>query len=361
MAGTHPFDQVALAVGYRWGYAEERIRQLVTGTALDSVPAGWLPAVVIILISLPLSNLLLSQVTGKTSKSYTPRGCRRIGINNGSNLKDEFDAKYAAPAADGVTRVKSLWVYPIKSCGGIEVDGEDIASYGFKYDRQLTFAQLKDTPTLPTDEPAKPRPEREWKFLTQREYPLMATVKLQMWVPDPDSKDYDATSEEAQSGGVLVVSYPSPSKSGKRRSFAVPFAPTEAQIKGRGYKYERITIWKDTVSALNMPFEAPEDLQKYLGVKNEITLFKIDNIGMREVYRCAPRKEDIGYQPVTGFQDAYPIHLINLASVRHLETLLDSTKAPPPKLSVERFRANIIGMLHSSFSLPCAYLNVLKM
>jgi len=88
------------------------------------------------------------------------------------------------------------------------------------------------------------------------------------------------------------------------KQFRVPFNPSEVQIEKAGYSYEKMTIWKDTISALNMEIEIPEELRYYLGISNKLGLFRIDNSKLREVHRNAPTKQEIGYQPVTGFQDA---------------------------------------------------------
>ncbi|KAG4220081.1 hypothetical protein PC116_g31440 [Phytophthora cactorum] len=53
-----------------------------------------------------------------------------------------------------------------------------------------------------------------------------------------------------------------------------------------------------------MEKDLPGELQRYLGVSNKLALFRVDPGQLREVYRTAPRKEEAGYQPVTGFQDA---------------------------------------------------------
>jgi hypothetical protein len=36
----------------------------------------------------------------------------------------------------------------------------------------------------------------------------------------------------------------------------------------------------------------------------------------RGIFRNAPRKEDLGFQPNTAFADAYPIHLLSISSHR---------------------------------------------
>jgi len=110
------------------------------------------------------------------------------------------------------------------------------------------------------------------------------------------------------------------------------------QIEKAGYSYEDMTIWKDTVSALNLEIEIPEELRYYLGISNKLGLFRIDNSKLREAHRNAPTKE-IGHQPITGFQDAYPLHLVNLASIRNVESQLPKGSS---RLSAARFRANLI-------------------
>jgi hypothetical protein len=88
------------------------------------------------------------------------------------------------------------------------------------------------------------------------------------------------------------------------KRFRIPFNPTPAQVEKAGYTYEDITIWKDIVRALNMESEIPVELKYFLGITNKLGLFRIDNKALREVHRCAPKKEELGWQPVTVFQDA---------------------------------------------------------
>ncbi|KAK5239175.1 hypothetical protein LTR16_012198, partial [Cryomyces antarcticus] len=93
-------------------------------------------------------------------------------------------------------------------------------------------------------------------------------------------------------------------------------------------------------------------LKYTLGVSNTFTLFRVDNEKRRDLFRCAPRKDEIGYQPVVGFSDAaslpptplpcsrfYPLHLLNLASVRDVASKLGPTG--PRTLDALRFRSNI--------------------
>jgi len=68
-----------------------------------------------------------------------------------------------------------------------------------------------------------------------------------------------------------------------------------------------VGIWSDTPEAYDISGLVARELKQlemFLGIKGELALFRICPESPREVYRCAPRKEQIGYQPVTGFADA---------------------------------------------------------
>ena len=55
--------------------------------------------------------------------------------------------------------------------------------------------------------------------------------------------------------------------------------------------------------------ELPEQLRRYLGINNHLTLFRVDDRKhLRKVFRNAPRKDEAGYQPVVAFQDAVGYH-----------------------------------------------------
>jgi len=232
-----------------------------------------------------------------------------------------------------------------------------VVATGMEYDRQFTFAQLKSHPVaVNASTPEKEKAAHKWEYITQRQFPLLAKVRTEMWVPDQSVDTWAPHLEDVESGGVIIMSFPY-QEAGWRgkvaqwgaavkgtvpeKQFRIPFDPSPAQIDKAGYTKEPMTIWKDTVSALNLEIELPEELRYYLGMSNKLGLFRIDNSELRESRRNAPAKETVGHQPVTGFQDAYPLHLINLASVRDVERQMPKTKTTP-RLSASSFRANLI-------------------
>lgn len=281
-----------------------------------------------------------------------PWGCRKLGRKGNSNFEDEEDdEKYASGADPDAWRIKALQIHPIKSCSAVELDSADVEATGLRYDRQFAFAEWV-TPQKPKDAPEDERASR-WEFRTLRTvgFERFTLVKPEVWVPDPavpPSKHEDYVDNMA-SRGVLIVRYPRLNMShletlavrigllSPSRSFRMPLFPP----KGHTYQSETVKIWKDSPKWLNYGRHLPDDFKAFIGARNPITLFRADTSSFRQVFRCAPRKEDLGYQPLVGFADAYPLHLINLASVRDLAAKPNVQKELPT-FTARRFRPNFL-------------------
>jgi len=283
-------------------------------------------ATILTISSLLIGALIIYEREQARLRADQPKGCRKLGMKIESNLTNEFDKKFSEgrpPSTEETSaewwRLKSLWIYPVKSCRGVELNRGTVISTGMEYDRQFTFAQLKSPFPVAENTPNKEKAAHKWEFITQRQYPLLAKVRTEMWVPDQSVDTYTPHAEDVESGGVIIMSFPYQlagwngylARLGAwiwgtvpEKQFRVPFDPTPVQIEKAGYSYEKMTIWKDTVSALNLEIEIPDELRYFLGISNKLGLFRIDNSKLREVHRNAPTKEDLGYQPVTGFQDA---------------------------------------------------------
>lgn len=80
-------------------------------------------------------------------------------------------------------------------------------------------------------------------------------------------------------------------------------------------------IWTDMPEALNMGVEIPDDIK-----------------AKREVFKCAPKKEEVGFQPIIGMADSYPLHIVNLASVRDVASRLP--KGYYKEFNALRYRAS---------------------
>ncbi|KAI1824196.1 MOSC domain-containing protein [Xylaria intraflava] len=286
-------------------------------------------------------------------QTHTKAGIRK----SKSNLNDQYLTLDHTPQ-DGAATVKSLVVYPVKSCRGIEMTHSRVLPQGLEYDRLFMFAQLKSPFPVSLDMTDEAKSEHRWRFATQREFPLLATVKIDLWLPD--EMKLRKQSMKPTKEAFLILRFPWREEGWRgllsvimaklgRGFAAVPEKeillpvdfPSETEIKEKGYTFEDVKIWNEVVTALNMSTELPRELMFYLGASNKLGLFRVNPSNLREVYRCAPRKDDAGYQPVTGFQDAYPLHLITLDSVQQFSK--DVPKDDQMKqLDVARFRANII-------------------
>ena len=337
----------------------------------------------------PFIILVLVAVAQSPKPLPPPAGCRKLGLQGATNFEDQYSKKYAKggdPTPAKPWTVKALFVYPLKSGAPIELEKSDVLRTGLKYDRQFTLAQ--QVTSLPSMDG---KVTSEWHFMTQRKFPRLARVETEIWVPDPSAKDYKEDGEWVKSEGCLVIRFPfSPDtdftmegllnygkilaarlsrKSEPMLEFRVPFNPPQDRIKSKGYRSEVLRIWKDNPVALNMSPEIDreifEKLRYTLGAANPIALFRIDTNAYREVHKCAPKKEDVGFATVIGMQDSvcvdlasisyvanitqYPIHIINMASVHDVASKLPTGKPEPEHiwqrqhtlLDGLRFRANI--------------------
>jgi hypothetical protein len=232
-----------------------------------------------------------------------------------------------ADASSSTGTIQSLWIYPIKSCRGIEVSHAIVRPEGLEHDRLFTFAQLRSPFPVSVGASDKEKAQHRWEMLSQRQAPLLATVKVDLFVPDRlrarsmtgKGKVDDAGLNEA----FIVMSFPwredgfwgtiswlgAKWRGGLRAQpemevlLPVEF-PAERDIEEQGYVYEDVKIWSDVVNALNMEVDIPRELRLYLGVSNRLGLFRVDPNKLRRLYRCAPPGDEVGYQPVAGFQDA---------------------------------------------------------
>ncbi|KAE8359761.1 hypothetical protein BDV27DRAFT_162331 [Aspergillus caelatus] len=315
----------------------------------------WLPLI-------PITIFLISHKYYQFTNP-PPKGCHKLGLpHRKTNLHDEYDPKYSQGVPEKHTdsenkpswRIKALFAYPIKSCADLELDTADVVPTGFTYDRQFCFAEYI-TPKTSTNGSQ----QAHWTARTLRDGSLcrMALIRPEIWVPDPTAKDYSPELHEVRSQGVLVIHYPRVTAGilsfavklgmmlgllSKELSFRVPFFPPQGSDPKSTYPLTPVKIWKDNPLAHDYSCHLPPSLHRFLDpgrTRGPLTLFRVNSSHHREIFRNAPRKEDIGFQPVTGFADAYPIHLLNIASVQDIAS---KCKTDIPELSIRRFRANII-------------------
>ncbi|KAL7274464.1 hypothetical protein RUND412_002640, partial [Rhizina undulata] len=250
------------------------------------------------------------QPDGKLESSQFPNSIeasklgKRFGVEK-SKIADEF-----LHSVDGAPEenwhVKSLWIFPVKSCAGIELQESRVVSTGLEYDRQFTF-------------------------ITQRQYPLMSQIYTSITPPSSNSPS-----------GTLSLSFPLRTFFGKPtfRAFHVPLAANKEEMLQ--CPLVPVKVWGDSPLAFDISSLVAGDLQaleKFLGTKGRLALFRTCENQLRVVRKNAPKVEVFGRETVTKFSDSFPMHMLNLASIRELNSRV-LTKIP--YLTSRRFRANII-------------------
>lgn len=178
--------------------------------------------------------------------------------------------------------ISQLFIYPVKSLGGIEVTSARLTDRGFQYDRRFMVVDASN------------------HFLTQREYPVMSLLQT------------------AIDNGQLVIF----DKNDINDKVSVPLQPEpDAAIK--------VKVWDDECEAQLVSAEADEWLSDKLSMPCRL-------VYMPEKER---RKVDERYahnNEITSFSDGYPLLIIGQASLDDLNSRLTEP------LAMDRFRPNIV-------------------
>jgi uncharacterized protein YcbX len=176
--------------------------------------------------------------------------------------------------------ISELYIYPIKSLGGIALTSAEVTDRGFKYDRRWMLVDEQN------------------RFLTQREHPQMALLKVSV-----------------ESDGLQVTHQ-------LKGSVSIPFIQ-------HGQSKHEVVIWDDTCTGVYVSHELDNWFSDAIGIKCRLVYMPEDT--RREVdQRYAPEGS------ITSFSDAYPFLIIGQASLDDLNSRL----AEP--LAMDRFRPNIV-------------------
>ncbi len=179
-------------------------------------------------------------------------------------------------------KLSEIWIYPIKSLGGISLQQSKVLEKGLQHDRRWMLV------------------DENGQFLTQRVYPKMALFKLRM------------------AEGKLIITFGDQSID---LSFTLP--TTLDLIK--------VAIWDDSVLASEVSKEHSEWFSTLLGMKCKLVFFPEGN----------SRPVDPAYKvddEHVSLADAYPFLIIGQQSLDHLNTKLAES------LPMNRFRPNLVFM-----------------
>ncbi|KAF4945666.1 hypothetical protein FSARC_14394 [Fusarium sarcochroum] len=209
-----------------------------------------------------------------------------VALRN-NNLRRQSSPDPRAPRTKS-PGAQSLHVFPVESCCGIELERGGTQPKGLEYDRLYTFAQLK-TVNSRGDQMDSP----VWESVTHEQFPLLANVKVDVWVPDPSKTSRLLGQVD---GAFLVLRFPwtdaglqglvqqvsAKLSHGPRavpvKELMLPVSfPSEEEIRTQGYSFAEIKIGDNTITAaLNMDAELVPELVRYLGVKHQLGIFRVD-------------------------------------------------------------------------------------
>lgn len=181
--------------------------------------------------------------------------------------------------------LSEIFIYPIKSLGGISVQAAKVEQRGLQYDRRWMLV------------------DKNGMFLTQREYPQMAL--LQVYIND------DRLEVKHKTKTITPLQLP----------LSNIQTPTHSRIA--------VNIWDDVVIAKNISIDADSWFSDALGFDCRLVFMDNDSI------RFTERKYFDEPQQVS-FADAYPFLIIGQESLNELNRRL---KKP---LTINRFRPNFV-------------------
>jgi len=178
--------------------------------------------------------------------------------------------------------LSELWIYPVKSLGGIRLKTSQVQQRGLQYDRRWMIV------------------DDHGSFLTQRTNPKMASLGL-----------------SSHEDGFTIFSKLHPG-----RSILLPFLPDSAEKV-------QVKIWKDIVDAVTVSSIIDAWLSQELGKMVRLVF-------MPESTSRMMHPDDSPESSLISFTDDFPFLLISQASLDDLNSRLDSP------VTMQRFRPNLV-------------------
>jgi len=180
--------------------------------------------------------------------------------------------------------IARLFIYPVKSCAGIEVQEALLTEAGLDLDRAWMVV------------------DAQGMFLTQRELPRMALIRPQL----------KSAEMVLRAPGMLALH--------------VGIDTVEAPAT--------VTIWRDTVPAWDMGAVAAQWFTDFLGRPCRLVRFDPD------YRRMSSMEWTGGVEALNQFSDGFPVLVASEASVQELNDRLSA--AGHGAVGIERFRPNVV-------------------
>lgn len=180
-------------------------------------------------------------------------------------------------------KLSEIYIYPIKSLGGIRLEKANITTRGLENDRRFMLV------------------DKNGQFLSQREYPQLAIFQTEI------KGDFLKITNKKTGQNLKVNLSPN------SQSFALS-----------------VTIWDDTTTAIEVSQEASEWFSQALGVPARLVY----------MHEESQRKVESNYaltgDDITSFSDGYPILIAGQSSLDDLNNRLENP------VNINRFRPNFV-------------------
>lgn len=193
-------------------------------------------------------------------------------------------ATIPATSADVQARIARLFVYPVKSCAGVELTEALLTEAGLDLDRAWMVV------------------DAQGRFVSQREVPRMALVKVQL-------KLHEVV---LRAPGMLALHL------------------QIDEVEGPA----TVQVWDDRVPAFDMGPVAAQWFSDFLG--RPLRLVRFDP----EHRRLSSMKWTGGIEAPNQFADAFPLLVTSEASLQELNARLAAAGQAP--VAIERFRPNLV-------------------
>ncbi|WP_092759550.1 MOSC domain-containing protein [Rhodoferax sp. OV413] len=180
--------------------------------------------------------------------------------------------------------ITRLFVYPIKSCAGVELPQATLTETGLEFDRAWMVVDAQGV------------------FVTQRELPRMALVQ-------PELKTFEMV---LRAPGMLALH--------------IALDKVEQPVQA--------TVWKDTVAAYDMGDVAAQWFSDFLGKSLRLVRFNPDH------RRLSSAQWTGDAEGLNQFSDGYAVLVISEASLDGLNQRLAA--AGEAEVGMQRFRPNIV-------------------
>ena len=181
-------------------------------------------------------------------------------------------------------QLSEIYIYPVKSLGGIRLEEAEITDRGLQYDRRWMLIDENN------------------RFISQREYSRLALFEVVI-------QDSDLVVTDRKSGKILRVAH---------TSIHLNIFPIN------------VTVWDDEVVAVEVSQIANDFFTQALGMSTRLVYMP------EESHRKTDANYSLHGDEITSFSDGYPILIIGQSSLDDLNNRL----AEP--ITINRFRPNFV-------------------